>query len=170
MKRWSVLSRKKQAMSSRFNQAAIWVVFLAVFPSSCWSFDEPVDFYADAIEAFDNEDFTTAVRLFTKAIEQDQKYVDAFVARGTALQMLGELDKAIDDYNEALRLNPKDSLAYVNRGSCWHDKSEFDKALADYDEAIRLDPESADAYSGRGCAWYAKGDFEKAIADQDEAI
>ena len=64
-----------------------------------------------------------------------------------------EYDKAIADYNEAIRLDPKDAAAYDNRGNAWQAKGEYDKAIADYNEAIRLDPKDADAYNGRAWLW-----------------
>ena len=33
-----------------------------------------------------------------------------------------DLDRAIGDYNEAIRLDPKDASAYSNRGSAWGGK------------------------------------------------
>ena len=68
-----------------------------------------------------------------------------------------EYDKAIADYTEAIRLDPKYARAYNNRGDAWYGKKEYDKAIADYTEAIRLDPEIAEAYNNRGNAWYAQG-------------
>ena len=50
-------------------------------------------------------------------------------------------DKAIADYTEAIRLNPKDAAAHCDRGRAYADKGDLDKANADYTEAIRLDPD-----------------------------
>ena len=60
--------------------------------------------------------------------------------------MKGEYDKAIADYDEALKLDPKNALAYDSRGVAWYRKGEYDKAIADYGEAIKLDPKNAIAY------------------------
>ena len=94
----------------------------------------------------------------------------AYNNRGDAWDAKEEYDKAIADYNEAIRLDPKYAVAYNNRGAAWCAKKEYDKAIADYDEAIRLDPKYATAYNDRGGAWYDKEEYDKAIADFDEAI
>ena len=64
----------------------------------------------------------------------------AYYNRGIAWQAKGQLDEAIADYSEAIRLNPKFVRAYYNRGIAWNAKGESDKAIADYNEAIRLNP------------------------------
>jgi tetratricopeptide (TPR) repeat protein len=81
-----------------------------------------------------------------------------------------EYDKAIRDYDEAIRLDPKYALAFNSRGNAWSNKKEYDKAIRDYDEAIRLDPKYALAYFNRGYAWYEKKEYDKAIRDFDQTL
>jgi tetratricopeptide (TPR) repeat protein len=80
------------------------------------------------------------------------------------------LDRAIDDFNQAIRLNPNVAALYVNRGATWSDIGDHDRALADYDRAIRLDPKFGRTFSNRGLMWQDKGDYVSAIADFEEAI
>jgi tetratricopeptide (TPR) repeat protein len=54
-----------------------------------------------------------------------------------------EFDKALSEYDEAIRLDPKNGMAYSGRGAASTEKGEFDKAIASFDEAIRLDPQIA---------------------------
>ncbi len=81
-----------------------------------------------------------------------------------------EYDKAIADYNEAIRLDPKNTTAYTSRAFAWGHKNEYDKAIADYNEVIRLDPKNAAAYSFRAFAWDQKKEHDRAIADYNESI
>ena len=82
----------------------------------------------------------------------------------------GDTDRAIADYTEAIRLDPKFAIAYNNRGLAYRDKGDTDRAIADFTEAIRLDPKFANAYASRGVAYRDKGDMDRAIADYTEAI
>ena len=94
----------------------------------------------------------------------------AFYNRGNAYSTKGDNDRAMRDYDEAIRLNPKFSDAFYNRGNVVLDKGDNDRAIRDYDEAIRLNPKFSDALNNRGRAYRAKGDNDRAIQDFDEAI
>jgi hypothetical protein len=93
-------------------------------------------------------------------------------------------DKAIADYTEALRRNPKDAdsrgvLSIVKRGGVYAEKGEHDRAIADFTEAIRLYPlikapflsaRLMEAHEARGSSYRKKGDYNKAIADYTQVI
>ena len=89
----------------------------------------------------------------------------AYSNRGLAYYEKGDLDRAIADYSEAIRLDPKYAYAYNNRGNAYYDKGDHDRAIADYSEAIRLDPKYAQAYFNRGVAYLYAGRLPKALAD-----
>jgi tetratricopeptide (TPR) repeat protein len=100
---------------------------------------------------------------------QQEKDAKFYFDRGLEWAQKGELDKALADFTEAIRLNPKEARAYTNRGNVWMLKKDYDQAIADYTEAIRLNPKMAEAYNNRGLAWIKKGDVAKAQADLEMA-
>jgi D-alanyl-D-alanine carboxypeptidase len=75
-----------------------------------------------------------------------------FRNRGFAYANKGNYDRALADFNEAIRLDPKSARAFGNRGVLYVHKRDYDKALADFNEAIRLDPNNALAFCNRGRA------------------
>ena len=83
-------------------------------------------------------------------------------ARGRILQAQGDLDKALADSSEAIRLGPKAAGAYITRAghSC---QGRSDKALADYTEAIRLATKSAFLTLPGPVFIEAQGDCDKAL-------
>jgi tetratricopeptide (TPR) repeat protein len=49
----------------------------------------------------------------------------------------GDHDRALADYNEAIRLDPKGALIFRDRGDAYVDKGDPERSHADYDAAIR---------------------------------
>ncbi len=90
--------------------------------------------------------------------------------RGTAYERKREYDRAIQDYNEAIRLSPNYAYTYRNRGLAYNNKGDYDRAIQDFNDVIRLNPTYASAYYCRGNAYIGKEDFDRAIQDFNEAI
>jgi tetratricopeptide (TPR) repeat protein len=81
-----------------------------------------------------------------------------------------DYDKAIADFNMAIRIDPNYLMAYANRAAAYNGKGDYDKAIADYTQAIQLEPNNATAYNNRAAIYNGKGDYDKAIADANQAI
>ncbi|MBR0777503.1 tetratricopeptide repeat protein [Bradyrhizobium diazoefficiens] len=90
--------------------------------------------------------------------------------RGFAWHNKGDDDRALADYNQAIRLNPAYGPPHDNRGNIYLVRGDPDRALAEYNEAIRLDPKSAWPYANRANVLRNTGDNDRAIADFNEAI
>ena len=57
-----------------------------------------------------------------------------------SLYKKGQYDRAIADYDKAIKLNPRDANAYNNRGFAYGKKGQRDKAISDYRKALQIDP------------------------------
>ena len=60
---------------------------------------------------------------------------------GYELQLDGNLEEAIDKYNESIELEPALADTHFQRGSAFEALGRLQKAIESYDEAINLDPE-----------------------------
>src|SRR5580765_5800133 len=83
--------------------------------------------------------------------------------RATAYRMEGRTDRAIQDYDQAIELDPKYAIAFNDRGTAYSQKAQPNRAIQSFDQAIRLDPKMASAFNNRGVAHAFKGDLERAI-------
>jgi tetratricopeptide (TPR) repeat protein len=70
---------------------------------------------------------------------------NAYYSRGVAHYNKGDNDRAIADFSQAIKLNPKNVQAYVARGDVYSKKGDDDRAIADFTQAIQLDPKNANA-------------------------
>jgi lipoprotein NlpI len=116
-----------------------------------------------------NRQITACTSLIESGKESRQDQAVAHHNRGLAYAVKGDLDRAIADFTEAIRLDPKDALAYNDRGAAYAVKGDFDRAIADYSEAIRLDPKAVLAYKNRGGVYLYSGALPKALADFNQA-
>ena len=86
-----------------------------------------------------------------------------YVYRGYAYVKKGDFEKAIVDFTEAIRLNPKHAWAYLSRAHAYMNV-DHEKALADFREVIKLEPNNASAYFNRGWLYRKQGHLDEAIA------
>lgn len=121
------------------------------------------------IEHTANQEYDLAIADFTKAIELDPKYADAYNRRGALYGNKKDNDKAIADFTNAIELAPKLDTAYLNRGSLYLIKKDYESAIDDFTKVIELDPDSYINYSIRSVAYGKMGRNDLANADLQKA-
>ncbi len=109
-----------------------------------------------------------------------QGSANAYFEQGNSWQEKGDLDKAIANWSEAVKINPEFANAYHNIGSALGLKGNFEQAIEYYNKALSIDPQNAITYRARGSAWSniayrSRGDarlrnYSQAISDFNEAI
>ncbi|MFN5595247.1 MAG: tetratricopeptide repeat protein, partial [Aphanizomenon sp.] len=82
---------------------------------------------------------------------------------------LGDKQAAIDDFTQAIKINPNYDKAYNNRGSVRDDLGDKQGAIDDYTLAIKFNPNLAQAYNNRGVVRKELGDKQGAIDDFQQA-
>src|SRR4029078_10631349 len=90
--------------------------------------------------------------------------------RGLEHATKGQADRAIADYDAAIRLAPKYGDAYVGRGNAWGLKKDSHRAIADFDAAININAQDKTALGSRAFEWVAKGDYGSATDDPAAAL
>jgi tetratricopeptide (TPR) repeat protein len=78
-----------------------------------------------------------------KTLKADR--IKALIARAGAYDRKDQIDRAIGDYDTALRLDPTLSDIFNARGELWRKKGDRPHALQDFGAAIKLNPDHATA-------------------------
>jgi protein O-mannosyl-transferase len=91
----------------------------------------------------------------------------------------GELDKAISQFNTALKIRSEHpqthyslgaALIHNNLGNALAKKQLADEAIAHFQDAVRLRPDYADAYYNFGSVLFQQGQVDEAIAKWQKAV
>lgn len=85
--------------------------------------------------------------------------------RGAAYSDKGQTDRAKEDFNKAIAIDPDAAIVYFNRGKIYFNENAYDKAIADFNKAIDLGRRDIATYKSRGVTYFALGQYGKAIED-----
>ena len=114
-----------------------------------------------------------AIKEYNQLIALQLRPQDASIAvmrRGNCYYGKHDLERAIADFDQAIRLDPKNGAAYDNRANALDARGDRDGALRDYTSALRLNPQNSYAYVNRGSLRMEQGDFTGALADYGTAL
>lgn len=110
----------------------------------------------------------------TKMIESraydDQAIAMAYYRRGHAFAQRRRWTEALDDYSQALLLNPRFPAALNNRAHTLQMLNRHKDSLKDLDDALALVPDFRLAVVNRAIALRTLGEYGRAIEDLDRAI
>jgi tetratricopeptide (TPR) repeat protein len=125
-------------------------------------------------QAAKDQDWDKAIERFRKAAETDRKYTQnlaiAYQQRAFSYANDQRFQDALNDLNEAIKINPRDARAYEQRAAVEMRINDYDKALADYGEAIKTDPGEIRYHLYRGYIYEMRGDLQNAMAETDAAL
>lgn len=115
-------------------------------------------------------DTAKAISNLMTAIEQDNKYKDAYQDLAV-IHAARRNPIAFDFYTNALKLAPKDVQLLYGRAKLLQDLGKYDDAIADYGRALLADGKCYDCYYNLGAVYLeVKKDYGKALENFTKAI
>lgn len=112
----------------------------------------------------------STIEIVTEKIKVEGPTPSYLKIRGWAYYSLDSLDKAISDYNQAIKLDKTDHDLYFRRADVFFSMKKFTSAIADYSNAIELSPDSLNYYVSRAVAYEEKGEYDKALTDYNVVL
>jgi tetratricopeptide (TPR) repeat protein len=95
---------------------------------------------------------------------------DEFHAKGFDLRKQGDYKGAIEEYSQALSLNPNHFKALFNRGFAFDKIGRYDNAVEDYSRALSIDRNNAFCYYNRGITFDHMNKLQLSVTDFSKAI
>lgn len=122
----------------------------------------------NALDATQQFDYLHALALYSHAVDKFSGSATVLVYRGTLHMRLLQYDKALENFNEALRIDPFHFQAYLSRAKLYEAIRENTYARSDFDRATEIDPENNLIYEERGNFLINQGLFSEALSDFDK--
>jgi tetratricopeptide (TPR) repeat protein len=144
------------------------VILFIFLLGSISAFGQTVEeYYQQGIESYKSQKFLQAKKAFTKAIELDPNYAEAYKARGDAKSFgyFTGYESAMDDYAKAIALKPDYAEVYLSRGLLKDLVRDYQGAVEDFSKAIVIKPDYTQAFRSREEAKRSLGDDLSANAD-----
>ena len=110
------------------------------------------------------------ITLWAYVIRQNEASALAYNNRGCAYMDLGKNNLALQDFNQAIRLDPREAKSYYNKGNLYKKIGLLKKALGNYNQAVSIEPGYLFVYNNRGGVYSRLGNYRAAILDFDRAI
>jgi len=117
-----------------------------------------------------NKDWRDEYAFWTKILSEQPQNYDAHNNLGSYFYKEGELDRAISELEEAVRLKKNYPEGHNSLGTMYIDKGFIDKAIAEYVEAVKYKPIFPQVYYNLGNACIKKGMVDDAIKFFGKAI
>ena len=122
----------------------------------------------------ERNDFHLSIDYCTQAILSgelsDQELATVLKKRGLAYYNKKDYERAVQDYDHAIRLGLSDADLFYRRGLVYFENNDYNRAIRDFDEALTLTADNVAILQKRGWAYEIKRDYDQAIRDYDRAI
>ncbi len=82
----------------------------------------------------------------------------------------GEIEKSLDLYTQAIKIDSKASEAYIGRARVWEEFGKVDKALDDFNTVLRYDPFNYTAIRFRGDLYQSLHRYQDAVNDYSKVV
>jgi tetratricopeptide (TPR) repeat protein len=125
---------------------------------------------AEGHTAYNESNHSKAIELYTRAIQVNSSYDEAYYWRASSKYSQKKYKEAIPDYDKAIALNPNSEEAYYYRALTNYNLEAYAETLPDFNKAIELNPDVASMHYWRGEVKYRLELYEEAIIDYSKSL
>ncbi|MDR1897732.1 MAG: tetratricopeptide repeat protein [Prevotellaceae bacterium] len=127
------------------------------------------------LRALKNDDYVTALKCFNEALKEHPDDVDALYLRAATYMEMEEYNKALSDYNAAIKNYKKSEVLMLDdllfkRGELYYIIENNEKAIVDFSAAIKYNPKNKYAYLSRAKVYSDEKNYSAATADYKQTL
>ncbi|NEQ39467.1 MAG: tetratricopeptide repeat protein [Okeania sp. SIO3I5] len=128
-----------------------------------------LDLHQEAESCFAQEKLHEAEIICDKIIEIQSDFAPAYNTLGKVLQVMGKLDLAKENYQQAILINPNLVEAYTNLGNLHSQQKQWPLAITSYSQALHLNKNKAEIYHKLGEALLQLEKWNEAVVTYRKA-
>lgn len=127
-------------------------------------------YFLRGVAKYNLEDLPGAEADFTRAIDENPIYTQAYHYRAVTRSRMGRYSDALGDFDKAIGIRPNNPGSYFGRGVTYFLNHQFDKAIKDYSSFLKIEPDEPEGYINRGTCYLYARDTVAAMNDYNKAI
>lgn len=140
------------------NTESLFTKTIALYPKTMTPYRNRGNYYRDnGITQKALEDYSKGLALRPEA--------EMYNSRAKLFFSKNQIEKAISDYKNAIKLDPKNGEYLINLGATYAKAQQFDKALDAINRGLKLSPGNQNAYLNRSIIYLMRGEYNKQIED-----
>ncbi|MGJ5634639.1 tetratricopeptide repeat protein, partial [Nostoc sp. CALU 1950] len=128
----------------------------------------------NGLKAYEEDVYQVTLEMFTAVLQNSGIEVKwqpiALGWRGETYRLMKRYTEALEDFDRAIKLDPKYDWAIASRGQTYRSMERYLESLEDFDRAIELNPKSDWAIGSRGFTYHLMKRYPEALQDFDRAI
>ncbi|MEH2090540.1 tetratricopeptide repeat protein, partial [Nostoc sp.] len=128
----------------------------------------------NGLKAYEEDVYQITLEMFTAVLQNsgiELKWQPIALGwRGQTYRLMERYPEALQDFDCAIKLDPKYDWAIARRGETYRSMERYPEALEDFDRAIELDPKDDWAITSRGQTYQSMERYPEALEDFDRAI
>lgn len=109
--------------------------------------------------------YEAAIARFTRALQRNPVFAEAYYNRGLVDLEIGQLGQAISDFTKAVEIKPGFTEGYIARAPIYDALGRYEDAISDFTRIIENNPDAIEIYFSRSLARYISGDYTGAWED-----
>ena len=126
-----------------------------------------------ALNAHDKGDYETSIKLYTHLLSlENNQHIRSVILnhRGLAFMAGSDYSNAIEDFLEAVDINPENYHSYNSIAICKRMLGDYDAALEYLELSTKINPYHAENYYSRAVIYYDIGDYYRAYDQCEKAL
>ncbi len=140
------------------NTESLFTKTIALYPKTMTPYRNRGNYYRDnGITQKALEDYSKGLALRPEA--------EMYNSRAKLFFSKNQIEKAISDYKNAIKLDPKNGEYLINLGATYAKAQQFYKALDAINRGLKLSPGNQNAYLNRSIIYLMRGEYNKQIED-----